>query len=147
MIADSQALLEWLATCPLVHQLNNGDVALSIDYLGSDTDTISFSLESTPSAFVLEQFFFGSLRARNYVLASRMSYTEDQVQQASNSSFWDEFAAWVEAQSQAGNLPRLGPGRKAERVLCLSPGYILSQDANSCRFQLQLQMQYYQEGR
>ena len=145
--ADIQAMLDWLAACPFATALNDGDVAFSIEYLGAAEEQVQFSLEATPTAPILEQFFSGSRRAKNYVLASRMSYSQDAVQQAANSSFWDDFAAWVELQSKAGVLPKLGDGKRAEQVLCLSPGYIMSQDANTCRFQIQLQLQYYQEGR
>lgn len=68
--ADIQAMLNWLATCPLTNALGDGDVAFSIEYLGAEP--VQFSLEATPAAPVLEQFFLGSRRARNYVLASRM---------------------------------------------------------------------------
>ena len=132
---DIQAMLEWLASCPLAASLNDGDVAFSIDYLGAEP--CQFSLESTPTAPILEQYIRGSLRAKNYVLASRMSYTQNVVEQA----------AWVETQTSAQNLPKLAGDKKAEAVVCLSPGYILNQDANTCRFQIQLQLQYYQEGR
>ena len=142
---DIQAMLEWLADCPFATALNNGDVAFSIDYLGAEP--CQFSLESTPTAPILEKYIRGSLRAKNYVLASRMSYTQDTAQQAANSSFWDSFADWVEEQSLAGRLPKLENGKTAEAVVCLSPGYILNQNANTCRFQIQLQLQYYQEGR
>lgn len=147
MKADIQVMLDWLATCPLANTLNDGDVAFGIEYLGAGTEQIQFSIEATPTAPILEQYFLGSLRAKNYVLASRMEYSADQIQQAANSSFWDEFASWVERQSGCGNLPKLAEGKTAERVLCLSPGYIMSQDENSCRFQIQLQLQYYQKGR
>ena len=75
--ADIQAMLNWLATCPLTNALGDGDVAFSIEYLGAEP--VQFSLEATPAAPVLEQFFLGSRRARNYVLASRMSYTKRQT--------------------------------------------------------------------
>lgn len=145
--ADIKAMLDWLASCPLAMALNDGDVAFSIEYLGADTKQMQFSLESTPTATVLEQFFLGSRRAKNYVLASRMTYSPETVQQAANSVFWDEFADWVEVQSNKRNLPKLSEGKTAEKVVCLSPGYIMSQEANTCRFQIQLQLQYYQEGR
>ena len=91
---DIQAMLEWLASCPLAASLNDGDVAFSIDYLGAEP--CQFSLESTPTAPILEQYIRGSLRAKNNVLASRMSY---------------------------------------------------AQEANTFRSQIQLQLQYYPEGR
>lgn len=145
--ADIKAMLDWLATCPLATALDNEDVAFSIEYLGADADQVQFSLEGTPTATVIDKFFLGSRRAKNYVLASRMTYSQDNIQQAANSSFWDEFAEWVETQSSARNLPQLSDGKTAEKVVCLSPGYIMSQDADSCRFQIQLQLQYYQRGR
>ena len=145
--ADIKAMLDWLATCPLATALGDGDVAFSIEYLGADADQVQFSLEGTPTATVIDQFFLGSRRAKNYVLASRMTYSQDNIQQAANSSFWDDFADWVETQTSAQNLPKLAGDKKAEAVVCLSPGYILNQDANTCRFQIQLQLQYYQEGR
>ena len=135
--ADIKAMLDWLASCPLATTLNDGDVVFSIEYLGADTDQMQFSLEATPTAMVLEQFFLGS----------RLAYSPKVVQQAANSAFWDEFAEWVEKQSGRRNLPALSDGKKAEKVVCLSPGYIMSQDASSCRFQIQLQLQYYQKGR
>lgn len=145
--ADIKAMLDWLASCPLTATLNNGDVVFSIEYLGADTTQAQFSLEATPTATVLEQFFLGSRRAKNYVLASRMIYSPEEAQQAANSAFWDKFAEWVEKQSLRGSLPVLSDDKKAEKVVCLSPGYIMSQDASSCRFQIQLQLQYYQKGR
>lgn len=144
--ADIQAMLDWLASCPLATALGDGDVSFSIEYLGADSAQVQFSLEATPTATILAQYFMGSVRAKNYVLASRMTYSPDAVQQAANSSFWDDFALWVEQQSGAGQLPKLSGGKRAEKVVCLSPGYIMSQDADSCRFQIQLQLQYYQEG-
>lgn len=71
---DIQAMLEWLASCPLAASLNDGDVAFSIDYLGAEP--CQFSLESTPTAPILEQYIRGSLRAKNYVLASPDGHPE-----------------------------------------------------------------------
>lgn len=67
--ADIKAMLDWLASCPLATTLNDGDVVFSIEYLGADTGQMQFSLEATPTAVLLEQFFLGSVRAKNYVLA------------------------------------------------------------------------------
>lgn len=140
-----KAMLDWLAECPLVCGYNGGDMSISIEYLGAEP--AQFSLEATPTAPVLTEYISGSLRARNFVLASRMIYSADAAQQAANSGFWDEFTDWVETQSRSGNLPRMSGDRQAQKVLCLSPGYIIGQDANTCRTQIQLQLQYYQEGR
>ena len=60
------------------------------------------------------------MRAKNYVLASRMSYTQNVVEQAANSSFWDDFADWVETQTSAQNLPKLQV-IKRQRLWCAFP--------------------------
>ena len=101
-----KAMLDWLASCPLVSSYNGGDVAFSIEYLGAEP--AQFSLEVSPTAPILEQYISGSLRARNFVLASRMIYSQDEAQQAANSGFWEEFSDWVETQSRRGELPLLG---------------------------------------
>lgn len=108
--ADIQAMLDWLASCPLATALGD-DVVFSIEYLGAETTQVQFSLESTPTAAILEQFFLGSRRAKNYVLASRMEYSPEAVQQAANSAFWDEFAKWVE-NSPPGGTSRCCPAIK-----------------------------------
>ena len=52
--ADVKAMLDWLATCPLITTLNNGDVVLGIDYLGTgEPDMVPFSFLNPISAPVI----------------------------------------------------------------------------------------------
>ena len=124
-----KAMQEWLKTCPMVAEQLGGNVAFHIDYLPEDTT--QFSIEDAPGDPVLETFFSGKRKAKNYVLASRMEYSEAIAQQAANSGFWDSFADWIEAQSDAHNLPDLGEGRTAERVAVIRLEYYQQRGATT----------------
>lgn len=142
MKAAIKAVQEWLKTCPLVAGQLGNNVAFHIDYLPEDTT--QFSIEDSPGDPVLQEFFSGRRKAKNYVLASRMEYSESIAQQAANSGFWDDFADWIEAQSDAHNLPDLGEGRTVERVAVTNSGYIVTSEDGTCRFQIQIRLEYYQ---
>ena len=73
-----------------------------------------------------------------------MEYSESIAQQAANSGFWDAFADWIESQSDARRLPDLGEGRTAERVAVTNSGYIVTSEDGTCRFQIQIRLEYYQ---
>ena len=143
MKAAIKAVQEWLKTCPMVAEQLGNNVAFHIDYLPEDTT--QFSIEDSPGDPVLQEFFSGRRKAKNYVLASRMENSESIAQQAANSGFWDAFADWIEAQSDAHNLPDLGEGRTAERVAVTSSGYIVTSEDGTCRFQIQIRLEYYQQ--
>ena len=138
-----QAVLAWLADCPYIEALTEDGVSVHIDYLGSDP--VQFSLNATPTEAVLKRYFSGELRAKNYVLTSRMDYTQGDAERAVQSAFWDDFTNWCEVKSEAKQLPDLGPGRQALSLLCTTNGYIQNVDTTTCQFQIQLQMQYYQD--
>ena len=137
-----KAVQEWLKTCPLVAEQLGANVAFCIDYLPERTT--QFAIEDSPGAPVLRSYFSGELRAKNYVLASRMEYSESMAQQAANSGFWDEFAGWIERKSRARELPDLGDGREARRVAVTDSGYIITSEDGTCRFQIQIRLEYYQ---
>ena len=115
-----QALLDWLSGCPYIDGLSEDGVAVHIEQLGSEP--IQFSLHATPTEAVVRRYFSGELRAKNYVLASRMEYTMDDVQRAEQSAFWDDFAAWCEVMTESKRLPDLGEGRAARSLLCTTNG-------------------------
>ena len=126
----------------MVAEQLGANVAFHIDY--PPEDTTQFSIEDSPGDPVLQEFFSGRRKAKNYVLASRMEYSESIAQQAANSGFWDAFADWIESQSDAHNLPDLGEGRTAERVAVTNSGYIVTSEDGTCRFQIQIRLEYYQ---
>lgn len=142
MTAAIKAVQEWLKTCPLVAERMGDEVVFRIDYLPDRVQ--QFSIEDSPADPIVTQYFSGSERVKNYVLASRMEYGPEVWQQAANSAFWDDFAAWIEDQSDAGNLPDLGPHRQALQVAVTDTGCVVTSEDGSCRYQIQIQLLYYQ---
>lgn len=143
MTAAITAMRDWLRTCPLVSDFEADGVAFRIDYLGAKA--LQFTIDDAPTDPVVQRYFSGTRRVKNYVLASRMEFSPDVAAQAANSGFWDELTAWIETQSDLRNLPDLGEGRVAESAACTTTGYIITSDDGTCRFQIQIQLVYYQQ--
>lgn len=137
-----KAMRDWLLTCPLFAEQMGDMATIRVNFLGADP--VQFSLEDSPTDPVLLQYFNGSKRIKNYALTSRMEYSEQQSQQAANSGFFDALCAWIDAQNDARNLPQLDGGRVCEGVAVNTSGYIIWTGSHTCRFQLQLQLQYFQ---
>ena len=113
-----KAMQEWLKSCPLVAGQLGGNVAFHIDYLPEDTT--QFSIEDAPGDPVLASFFSGKRKAKNYVLASRMEYSESIAQQADTARRvqWTKQAGRVwrsRPNFQAGAVPRRKFGQRQER--------------------------------
>lgn len=140
--AAIKAMQDWLAMCPAI-EANSDDLGgLGINFLGPEP--VQFSLEDSPGDPVLLRYFNGSVRVKNYALTSRFEFCEQDAVQAANSGLLDAVCDWIEAQNDRRSFPDLGTGRIVQRVGVTSTGYLQSIDANTCRFQMQLQVQYFQ---
>jgi hypothetical protein len=138
-----QAMRDWLRTCPLVASAQEDGVAFRVGGLTGDAE--EYTILDMPGAPELKRYFSGSLRLKNYVLASHTIYTPDNIsQQAAASGFWDDLTEWVASQNRARNFPQLGSGRTVREVSVTSSGYILEAEGGACRAQIQLQLIYYQ---
>lgn len=138
-----QAMRDWLRTCPLVAAAQEDGVAFRISALSADTE--EYSISDLPGDPILKRYFSGTVRLKNYVLASRTTYSpENPALQANNSGLWDELTDWVEARNATHDFPQLGGGRTVRSVAVTSSGYILEADGTTCRAQVQLQLIYNQ---
>lgn len=137
------AMRDWLRTCPLVAAAKENGVAFRISALGADAE--EYSISDMPGDPILKRYFSGTVRLKNYVLASRTTYSpENLALQAGNSGLWDELTDWVEAQNARRNFPQLGGGRAVRNVAVTSSGYILEAEGTTCRAQVQIQLIYEQ---
>ncbi|MBQ7860346.1 MAG: hypothetical protein IJ347_09485 [Faecalibacterium sp.] len=137
-----KAMRDWLLTCPLFEEQLGEFGTLRMNFLGPDP--VQFSIEDSPTDPVLQRYFSGARKAKNYALTSRMEFTESQTEAAANSGFFDQLCAWIDLQNEQRNLPRLDGGLVAEAVAVNTSGYIIQTTSSTCKFQLQLQLQYYQ---
>lgn len=141
-ISAIKALRDWLAACPAIEAEETDLTGLGINFLGPEP--VQFSLEDSPGDPVILRYFNGVVKAKNYALTSRLAFCEQDAIQAANSGLIDTICDWIEAQNDQRSFPDLGSGRSVQSVEVTSSGYIQSVDSNTCKFQMQLQVQYFQ---
>lgn len=141
-MAVIESIRDFIAGCPL---LKNG-VLLNVDRLGATE--IEYTVDGEITSPILRQYTDGSsLRQFEFVFASREKYGADTLQNIANSGFYEDFADWIETQSNAGNLPELGKYRVPQYIEVLSGGYVFDSDDSTARYQIQLKFVYYQDRR
>lgn len=137
-----ESIRNFIADCPLLKD----NTILSIDRLG-DTE-IEYTIDSELTSPILKKYVDGStLRQFNFVFASREKYGADTLQNIKNSGFYENFADWIENQSDSGNLPELDKYRIPQYIEVLSDGYVFDTTDSTARYQIQLKFVYYQDRR
>lgn len=136
-----ESLRTWFTSCPLLK-----DGLLNVEYLGAEG--IEYTIDADqPTNPVLKAYTDGgSLRQFPFVFASRESYGADTLQNIANSGFYEELAAWVEEQSDEGNLPELDEGRTPQYIEVLSNGYPLDTGDSTARYQITMNFVYEKRG-
>ena len=136
-----QAIRDYISTCPL---LKNG-IILGIDKLESD---VSYTIDTTPCPPIVQKYTDGgSKRQFQFVFASREKYGEKVLENLQNSGFYESFADWLEKNNWRGIFPDLGEYRTPFKIEILSNSYIYDTGDNTARYQIQLNLLYYQDRR
>ena len=137
-----ESIRNFIAKCPL---LKDGCL-LNVDRLG-DTE-IEYTVDGEMTSPILKKYVDGSsLRQFNFIFASREQYGSDTLQNSANSGFYEDFADWIETQSDSGNLPELDEFRIPQYIEVLSGGYVFDTNDSTARYQIQLKFVYYQDRR
>lgn len=137
-----ESIRNFIAKCPL---LKDGCL-LNVDRLG-DTE-IEYTVDGEMTSPILKKYVDGSsLRQFNFIFASREKYGSDTLQNITNSGFYEDFADWIETQSDSGNLPELDEYRTPRYIEVLSGGYVFDTNDSTARYQIQLKFVYYQDRR
>lgn len=134
-----EGIAAFFVDCPLLK-----DGAFRVDAL-SDSP-IEYAIEVGIFDPIVEQYIDGSSDRRyQFNFGSRESYSMDRLQNIANSTFYEDFAEWVEAQNKAGNFPELPPGMYPEQLTALSSGYMFDENMRDARYQIQLELIYHKE--
>lgn len=95
---------------------------------------------------IIEQYINGSSDRRyQFNFGSREYYSMDRIQNIANSTFYEDFANWVEDQDVAGHFPELPEGMHPEKLRVLSSGYMFDESMQNARYQIQLELNYHKE--
>lgn len=136
-----QAIRKYISACPLLKD----DVILGVDQLGTD---ISYTIDTTPCPPIVKKYTDGSSQRQfQFVFASREKYGERVLENLQNSGFYEAFADWLERNNRQGVFPDLGEYRTPFRIDILSNSYVYDTGDNTARYQIQLNLLYYQDRR
>lgn len=134
-----EGVTEYFLRCPLLK-----DGVFRVDALGPDP--VEYTIETGIFNPVIQRYVDGSSeRQYQFQFGSREFYSMDRVQNIENSTFYEEFADWVEMKSNEGELPELPKGMHAEELEVLSPGYIFDGAMKNARYQISLRLVYFKE--
>lgn len=112
-----------------------------------ESEPIEYVLETGMTNPILTTYLDGSsLRQYQFTFGSREYYSLDRAQNIDNSTFYEQFCDWVEAQNKAGIFPELPEGCEPQQLNVITPGYLFDASMESARYQVQLQLIYFKEG-
>lgn len=137
-----ESVKNFILTCPLLDNLKR----LNIDFLPEDPDT--YSIEGIPAPEIVKTYLDGSTeRQFVFVFAARFYYSEEVRNNIENSGFYEQFAEWLEEQTEAENLPILGGKKTASKIEAMSSGYLydIAGDLTNARYQIQCRLIYDKE--
>lgn len=117
---------------------------LWVDHLG-DTPT-EYAIVPLAGTRVLERYLDGgSLREFTFAFQSTES-TADNLERLENVGFYEAFADWLEAQTDAGILPTLATKKTAEKIEALGWGFLYEQGQSATGiYQIQCRLTYEQQ--
>lgn len=120
------------------------DAPLWVEYLGAAP--VEYSITPLPGAKVIEEYLNGaSLREFPFAFSSVES-TADDLQRLETSGFYEAFADWLEAQTEAGVLPTLGAKQNAITIQTLGWAFLYEQGVSDTGiFHVQCKLKYEQD--
>lgn len=134
-----EGITDFFLQCPLLK-----DGVFRVDALG-DT-AVEYTIETGIFTPVVRTFINGDTeRIYQFNFGSREFYSLDRMQNIENSTFYEEFSAWVEEQNWNENFPKMPEKCSPQQLTVLSPGYLYDATMRSARYQIQLQLEYYKE--
>lgn len=138
MIIDG--LRTYIRKCPALRKYNKA-VKVNVDYLEDKPTT--YSIEEVPSDVVIQKYVDGSSKRQYvFIFASRESYSEDVIDNINNSGFYEDFAEWLEEQTNNDNLPFIGDDKEVLKIEAMTNGYAFKTDVDTARYQIQCRMIY-----
>ncbi|NFS12783.1 chloramphenicol resistance protein [Clostridium botulinum] len=119
-------------------------VKVNVDKL--EKDATVYSIDETVCNPILKKFVDGSSeRQFLFVFASREFYGQDVFQNIDNIGFYDKLSEWLEDNTRRGILPKLEEKKQALSIKAISNGYAFNTDETLARYQIQIQLKYYQK--
>lgn len=129
-----EKIRDYFNTCPLL----DSRARLNINYLG--VDAIEYSIYTDTIDPVYKRYADGgAIKQIGFTFTTLNYHSAELMQQIENSGFYDEFAEWIERNNDKGILPDI---EGALRIEILTNGYLISAEADTAQYQIQLKLLY-----
>ncbi len=114
-----------------------------VNYLGESAP--EFSVVPLPGAGIVAHYISGATRrVYPFALQSKQT-THAEAERLDNSEFFEEFAAWLEQQTEAGIFPTLSAGQAATAIEVTGGGVMYEQGQSGTAFyQIECRLVYEQ---
>lgn len=141
MTSIIESLYKWFEACPVLK-----DGFLNVERL--DSDPVAYTIDADqPSNPIIKKYVDGdTIRQFPFIFASREEYGDDTAKNIANSSFYEELSSWVEQQATERNFPEIGDGKYVQDIRVESIGCPFAVTENTARYQISMNLIYYQEG-
>ena len=130
----------FLLGCPYLK-----DGVFNVDYLGGSPT--EYTVDTIPADNIIKQYVDGS-SVRQFVFAfgSVEPYGSDVDNNLANSTFYEDFAAWMDEKSRNREFPDLGADKSVIEIKAQGAGYVVENTENAARYQVQCRLIYTQKG-
>ena len=140
MAALIDSVRTFLCGCPYLK-----DGVFNVDYLGGNPT--EYSVDTLPADPVIKKYVDGS-SVRQFVFAfgSVEPYGSDVDNNLANSTFYEDFAAWIDEKNRSKEFPVLDEDKTPIEIQAQGSGYLLENTENAARYQVQCRLVYNQKG-
>lgn len=137
-----EAIRNFLCGCPLLK-----DGKMNVDFLGEAPVEYVVKPGVQPMEPVRRYADGGALWEYKFSFGSREAFGAQVRTNLENSGFYEEFAAWVKGESDAGRLPFLGGGLSPQELRVQAAGFVYGANADTANYQIECSLIYYEGGK
>ena len=120
---------------------NNTNYQINANMLSNDIN--NYSLDKIPTDTEVESWIIGIVKRRDvYSFRSRMSYSQDTINNLKNIGFFEKFEDKIKSNNDEGILPDIDG---IESIECLNCGTMLNAETKTAEFDIQIQITYREE--
>jgi hypothetical protein len=111
-----------------------------------DDEPVSYSIIPVPGSRIINTDIIGNTtREYPFVFRTSMS-TADNLERLENAAFFENFAEWLDTQSEAGTLPSLASGQTARKIEATNWGYLYEEgQSDTGIYQINCMLTYRQD--
>lgn len=117
---------------------SNSNYQINAYMLSNDIN--NFSLDKIPTENTVEKWIIGpEIHKDVYYLRSRMSYSQDTINNLKNVGFFEKFEELIKTNNEKGVLPEI---EGIEEIKCLNCGTLNYAETKTAEFEIQIQIKY-----